>query len=110
MRSGLSERAGVRYALAMWAHRTGLAVTAAGQTRLLPWSLAADLLTDPALIVQTIAPVGLSAWDGERLFAALPTGDPQTLGLLTGGVPLTRFAVQNLPRYPRRWAHFINSL
>ena len=108
MQSGLSERPGVRYALTMLAHRTGLAVTAAGQTRLLPWSLAVDLLADPHLVVQTIAPGGLSAWDGERLFAALAAGDAQALRLLTGGEPLTRFEMQNLPRYPRHWAHFID--
>jgi hypothetical protein len=90
------------------AHSPGLAIAAAGRTRLLPWSLAADLLSDPDLIVQTLASDALSPWDNERLFAALVAGEDAALRMITASSRMTRAAVQNLPRHPRPWAHFLD--
>ena len=104
----MSERSSRPYALTVLAHRQGLAIADGGRTRLLPWSLAADLLSDPDLIVQTLAIDALSAWDNERLFAALAAGDDAARQVITASSWVTRAAVQNLPRHPRPWAHFLD--
>jgi hypothetical protein len=83
----------------------GLAVQAGTQARLLPWPLAAQLLDDPGLVVQTTSMGDCSPWDTERLLAACAAGDGAALRLLTACPQPPRRAVQELARHPRRWRH-----
>ena len=83
---------------------SGLAVATAKGDRILPWKIAADLLDDPQLTVQTCGIGDCSPWAAEHLLTALIAGDPAAHRLLAVGEPPLRPAVRDLPRYPRTWA------
>ncbi len=87
----------------------GLAVHAAGRSRILPWDVARQLLDDPGLTIVTESQGELSPWDGERLLCAIAAGDEGAPSVFAGGAPADRHLVRALRRYPRRWARTIDA-
>lgn len=79
-----------------------------GAARVVPWNVAAELLADPQLTVQTAAVGDCSGWDSERLLAGLAALDPEALRLIGHYEPPARTAVQQLGRQTPRWRRLLD--
>lgn len=86
---------------------TGLAVRAAGHSRILPWTIVGSLLDDPTISVVACGTDELGIRDLDRLLCALASDDAHAQALITG--TLDQAAVRHLRRHPRRWARTIDS-